>query len=106
MGYCTGLEQLGEPVASCTKLSFHTHPLLHCLGEILLLRVSPNLSLKKKQHFVENFCWTRLKKIYLLSGAARLGDIASIAVLDIHGWQLWMKGLVRRKKILKMRLMR
>ena len=45
------------------------HPLLHCLGEVLLLRVSPNLSLKKTTS-VENLCWTRLEKNYLLAGAA------------------------------------
>ncbi len=46
------------------------HPLLHCLGELLLLRVSPNLSLKKATNtLLRIFVWTKFKN-YLLSSAA------------------------------------
>ena len=64
MGYCTRLEQLGKPVASCTKLSFHTPSPPTLPWRAPTLRLSPNLSLNKNnKHFVENFCWTVEKKL-------------------------------------------
>ena len=59
--------------------------------------------LKKQQHFVENFCWTRLEKNYLLSGAAsteigrhcqhRSAGYSRVAVVEV--------GTCAEKKILE-----
>ena len=92
MGYCTELEQLGEPVSPCTKLSFHTPspPTLPWRSPLLIL--SPNLSLNKKQHtLLRIFVGQGWKKItfFLVQQAQRLGDLASMTVLDIQGGQLW-----------------
>ena len=90
MGSCTGLEQLGESATPYTKLSFHTpQPLVYCLGELLLLRMSPNLSLKKATNtLLRLFVGQRSKITFLLvQQAQRLGDFASNAVLVIRGQQ-------------------
>ena len=46
------------------------HPLLHCLGELLLLRLSPHLFLKKNNNTLLRILLDKVEKNYLLSGAA------------------------------------
>ncbi len=91
MDSCTGLEQLGEPVASCSKLYFHTP-----FSPTLPWRAPTpegvsELVPKKNNTLLRIFVGQGWKKItfLLVQQAQRLGDIASIAVLDIQGWQLW-----------------
>ncbi len=88
MGSCTGLEQLGEPVTPYTKFSFHTpQALLYCLGEPLLLRVSPNLSLKNATTNLLRIFIGQSSKItfFLVQQAQRVGKLASNAMLVMQG---------------------